>query len=460
MKKKSVGIIGAGIGGLTIATLLSKRGYKVTIFEKEPIIGGRALSFKGEDITIEKYKKYLKNFSMQLPFSEPDINTIFKQEMLKGYTLDLGYHAIGGGVLSNVNGVLKEFDEHVDFLESYVGYIDKNGWRFPFLSKKDKIKILPKILRMLLASEKTLQKLDSISMSETISKYGKGNMKLILEVFSRSITTLNNLDEISTGETFRAQRNLYKGSKPVGYPVGSLKNITDKFEQLIKENKGEIHLKSTVEKIIIEKNKAIGLQVNGKKYDFDIIISNILVQNLFEIADEKHFKKEYIKYIKSLNGTASLCAYYALDKINPVLIGKTFHFIERNLGVEGEDAVGMIDLMPADPDSKLSPKNKHLIQSYIICTPKEAKDKTTLKKLKDSLDRNLKQIIPDYKDHLIWAIYPSIWHLDGVAKTIKKDKPDIETPIKNLYLVGDCVKAPGIGFNCALNSARILNDKI
>ena len=28
----------------------------------------------------------------------------------------------------------------------------------------------------------------------------------------------------------------------------------------------------------------------------------------------------------------------------------------------------------------------------------------------------------------------------------------------NLYLVGDCVKAPGIGINCAINSANILSE--
>ena len=41
--KKTLCIIGAGIGGLTASALLTRQGYKVTIFEKESIIGGRAL---------------------------------------------------------------------------------------------------------------------------------------------------------------------------------------------------------------------------------------------------------------------------------------------------------------------------------------------------------------------------------------------------------------------------------
>ena len=43
--KKNICIIGAGIGGLTAGALLKKQGYNITIFEKETLIGGRALSF-------------------------------------------------------------------------------------------------------------------------------------------------------------------------------------------------------------------------------------------------------------------------------------------------------------------------------------------------------------------------------------------------------------------------------
>ncbi|NHJ39250.1 MAG: NAD(P)/FAD-dependent oxidoreductase, partial [Asgard group archaeon] len=329
-----------------------------------------------------------------------------------------------------------------------------------FLRKIDVIKILPNILRLLFASEKTLKQLDSVSMTETIKKYGHGKMKLILEIFSRSITTLNNLDLISTGEMIRAQRNLFKGSKPVGYPKGGLIAITDKFVDYIKKNGGKIILNSPVEKIIIKDNKAKGIITGKKEYDFDIVISNILLQNLFTIADKKNFSDDYFKELTKLKETGSLCAYYSFEKINPDLIGKTFHFLERNVGIEGNDVVGMIDFMTAVPEAKLSPSGKYLVQAYIICNPKEAQDKKVLLKLKNLLDKNLQQLIPEYKSNLYFAIYPAVWHLDGVAKTILNDKPRIQTPIENLYLVGDCVKAPGIGINCAVNSALILTNII
>jgi phytoene desaturase len=45
MQKKTVIIIGAGIGGLALAGMLGKKGYQVTIIEKNEMIGGRARIF-------------------------------------------------------------------------------------------------------------------------------------------------------------------------------------------------------------------------------------------------------------------------------------------------------------------------------------------------------------------------------------------------------------------------------
>ena len=459
-KDRTVCIIGAGIAGLAAAALLTKKGYKVTVYEKEDILGGRALSLKGTALTLETYTKLLQSYKCYITHSIPDLQTIFSNGLLKGYTIDLGYHAIGGGVLSNLNEVLKEFNEHVDTLESYVGFIRKDGHDFPFLSKKNKLKILPNILRLLFASEKTLKKLDSVSITETIQRYGRGEMKLILEVFSRSITTVNNLDRISTGEMFRAQRNLYKGSKPVGYPKKGLRIIHEKLAQIIKKQGGTLFLQTPVEKIIIDHNKIKGVQIKGEIKQYDIVVSSILLQDLFTIADAKQFPKDYVKTLQSLSGTGSVCGYYSLKQVPDELIGKTFHFLERNVGVDGKDAVGMIDFMAADPSSRLSPANTFLVQSYIICTPDEAKNKEIVASLRKLLDTNLARLIPEYEKSLNWALYPAVWHLDGVAKTIDNAKPSITTPIENLYVIGDGVKAMGIGFNCALNSARLLAERL
>lgn len=449
-------IIGAGIGGLTTGALLTRQGYNVKIFEKEPIVGGRALSLNGNALTFETYNNILSQFHMNIPFSEPTMETIFDKKMLAGYTLDLGFHTIGGGAGSNLKRVLSTFGEPVEMLESKVGLIKKSGFDFPFLSTGDKIRILPRILQLLFSGESTMRKLDDIPMTETINKYGKSKMKLILEIFSRAITTVNNLDRISTGDAFRAQKNLLNGSKPVGYPRHGLLRVSQTLAHIVKRYGGEIHLNHPVEKIIIDDNKVVGVVVGDEEHFFKTVITNIPVQNLFFIADEKHFPTEYVRTLKTLTGTGSLCAYYSLNKIDPQLPGKSFLFIERNAGIAGNDAVGMIDFMAALPESGLAPSSHQLVQAYIICSPDEAQSGKKLGELKNLLDTNLENLMPDFRSHLQWSIYPAVWHLDGVAKTIDNKKPGIQTPIDNLYLVGDCVKSPDIGINCAINSAKTL----
>jgi len=455
MVNKKVCIIGAGIGGLTAGALLSKQGYKVNIFEKESLIGGRALTIDMSSFTLESYKDLLSRFNMYVPFSEPALETIFKEKMLDGYHLNLGFHVFGGGITSNIKNATS--DKNIEMMKSRL-YVSEDGNPSFFVTTGDKIKMLPNILRLFLAGKKTIKQLDKVSLADTIKKYGKGKMKLVLEFNPRLITTVNNLDNISTGEVFRTQRKMKL--RGVRYPSKGIKKICDTLVDFIKQNGGEIYLKTPVTKIIIDGDKATGVVACGKEYTCDVVVSNILVQDLFNIADEKHFPGEYVSKMKSFRGTGSLCAYYSLKQIDSDLIGRTFLFIERNIGVDGNDAVGMIDFMVSSHDAGLSSSDKILVQSYIICTPKEARDEKILATLRSILDKKLSKLIPDFQSKLNWAIYPAVWHLDGVAKTLNNEKPEIKTSIDNLYIIGDCVKAPGVGFNCAINSAINLTTMI
>jgi len=453
MDNKTVCIIGTGIGGLTTGALLSKEGYKVKIFEKESIIGGRALTLDMSSVNLEKYKKLLSRFNMFVPFSEPPMETIFEKNMLDGYHLDLGFHVFGGGIASNIRNAT--LNDSIEMTQSRL-YVSDKGELSYFVTASDKIKMLPNILRLFLAGEKTMKELDKTSLTDTVEKYGKGKMKDVLEMNPRLITTVNNLDNISTGEVFRTQKEMKL--RGVRYPKNGLENVFNTLVNFIKQNGGEIFLNSPVSKISINDNKINGIVTNGKEIPCDIVVSNILVQDLFKIANEKEFPEKYVSELKSLKGTASLCAYYSLKNIEKKLPGKNFAFIERNTGLNGNDVAGMVDFMATLPETGLAPPDHYLVQSYVICTPKEIKDKKTLEKLRKILDKNLENIIPNYHNDLRWAIYPAISHLDGVAKTIDNEKPEVKTPIKNLYLVGDCVKAPGIGFNCAMNSAWLVKD--
>jgi protoporphyrinogen oxidase len=463
MNRKNVCIIGAGAGSLAVGALLVQRGCKVKIYERETVLGGRALSVNTGALGFEEYTNLLSRFDMHIPFAEPALETIFEEQMLKDYVLDLGFHAIGGAQKSVLGRVLAKLGENVDIIGSRVGYIYDQGLKFPFLSTFDKLRMLPRIVQLLYSKESTMRSLDSVSMAETIKKYGRERMTLALELFSRTITTVNDLNRISTGETFRSQANLLRGAHPVGYPVNGLQSISQAFADFIAKNGGEIVRGTTVDEIIIEDDAAKGVVAGSDDQYFDAVISSVPVQDMFSIVEEKYFPSMYVKKIKKLEGTGSLCAYYSLKKVDSNLVRKSFIFIERDVDIEGGAAVGMIDFKLADPSMGMAPKDRYLIQAYIICSPREAKNEKKLEVLKNILDKWMEKIIPNFHADLEWTIYPTTWHLDGVAKTIDNEKPSCITPIKNFYLVGDCVKSIGVGMNCAVDSSiklfKILNER-
>lgn len=459
-----IAIIGAGIGGLASAILLLKKGHKVDIFEKEKIVGGRALSLEGKDLTINEYKRILNNYKMWLPFSEPKLEEIFEKKLLEGYIFDLGFHLYGFVKQSPILKILKEYNYDLEISTSNLKYMNSdrstvNGLN-SYLTKKEKIRVYTQLLRYLIARSLRIKFLKNIPISKTINKYFTDKIGKGIGYTSMLITTVNDTDKISSKETLDVLLKWIREKRSIYYPINGNKNFLKAFKEIIKRNQGRIFLQSEVEKIIIKDKITKGIVTNGKKIEYDAVISDIPVQDLFKIVSEKYFPKDYVKQIKKLEGTGSLCVYYALKDINPNLIGNTYGFIEKNIDIEGGMAAGIIDFKTADPKINISPKNQFLVQGYIICSSKEAKNKKKIEMLKKILDKKFELYIPDYKRKIIFALYPASWHLDGVAKTIYNEKPRMITPIKNLYLVGDCVKSTGIGLNCAVDSAVKLAKKI
>lgn len=438
-------IIGGGIGGLSTASLLVKRGWKVDVYEREKILGGRALSCKID----ENYENLIKKFEMKLISSNPSMQEIYD---MAEYKVDLGFHLVGGGKKGGCIKLLKELKTEIKYAGSKLGFIGQQI-KYPILSPKDKFSILPRIFQLLFARKSKIEEMKKISMEEIIEKYGKGKMKLILELFPRLITTVNDLSRISAGETFFAQRELM-GGDPVIYPYGGLSSISNALAKYI-HKRGKIFLNKKVNKILIEDGKAVGIEVGKEERIYELIISTIPVQHFFTIADEKEFPEEWVNYIKNLTSTGSVVSYHALDEMDENLLNKSFVFIERNVDFEGNSVVGMVDFK-MNYKNGVAPNKKYLIQSYAICSPEEAKNKSKAMELAEIIEKNIKKLIPDYEKNMEWRIYSSIWHLDGVAKTIDSIKPDAKTPVKNLYFAGDCVASKGVGVNCSADSANLV----
>ena len=74
-KKEKVAIIGSGPAGLTVAYHLGRRGYTVTIFEKEPVAGGMLRlgipDYRLPSEILESDIKYIKKFGVEIKTNSP-----------------------------------------------------------------------------------------------------------------------------------------------------------------------------------------------------------------------------------------------------------------------------------------------------------------------------------------------------------------------------------------------------
>lgn len=84
--KKNIAVVGGGIGGMEAARVLAIRGHKVTLFEKESVLGGvfiaaSAFTFKEDDKRLLAwYRKQINDLPIDVR-----LNTLFAPEMAKDY---------------------------------------------------------------------------------------------------------------------------------------------------------------------------------------------------------------------------------------------------------------------------------------------------------------------------------------------------------------------------------------
>lgn len=114
-KKKNIAIVGGGIGGMECAIVLTKRGHKVTIYEKTDTLGGVFIAAAAPDFK-EKDKELIAWYRRQMKLL--DIEIKFNTEVTDLKTLDADEIIVATGAKArklNLPGIEKAI-EAVDYL--------------------------------------------------------------------------------------------------------------------------------------------------------------------------------------------------------------------------------------------------------------------------------------------------------------------------------------------------------
>lgn len=495
-KKYDLIVVGAGVGGLTVAGLASLEGLKTLLVEQCDRVGGRALTIRGEEILSQGAQWYRSILGKQytwLPFSEPELEDIISGKMLQGYTLDIGYH----GVSLNGAGYFLDLDERLgtgipmkgNVNSTYIGddwYLDfhagKMDDRIYTICKEQKIPMMRFYIAANNMKPDDFDALERVSVTDWCKENGLYDNKTIFEMInavSTLITTINDPDEISIGDVFRYLATVVnprfidgKAKWPSGFALGGIMRWSQAVANRFLELGGDLMMMTRVEEILIQNGQVEGVIVKDgsgktKKILADKVVSNIPVQDTFQVAEQRHFPPEWAHRMEHLYGYGSIAPYFGLNKLmmpeREWAVGvKDIDVIPRSEGFESD--VYMCWNIQSQSDPSCAPGGRHLMTAYAPVTETEAKDKALMVKACKIIMDYFERRYPGFRNSVDWALFPTAWKLEGVAKSKTQagtQKAPIEAPgIKGLYFAGDTVKGYGVAMDCAVASGLICASQI
>ena len=497
-KKYDVIVVGAGVGGLTVAGLCAKEGLQTLLVEQCDRVGGRAMSIRGEEILANGEQWYTKMLASQyswLPYSEPGLNEIITRKLLNWYTLDIGYH----GVSLNGDGYFRDLDELLGTgvvmrgtqNGTYVGdefYMDfqagKADERLQRIIEAEKIPLHKFFMPSSKLKEEDYDALEKVSVTQWCKDNGLYENKAIFGMIHATatwITTINDPDDISIGDIFRYMNQVinprFKAGKAkwlAGFAIGGIIRWSQAVANRFLDFGGDLLLNTKVESILLQGSKAVGVVLKdeaGQKREIkaDRVVSNIPVQDTFKYVDQKVFPKDWAERTERLYGYGSIVPYIGLNRLvmperewkNGLGIKDTC-IISKSEGFEHD--IFMCWNIQSEIDPSCAPGGKHLFMAYAPVTEKEAKDKVLMVKACKLILDYLERRYPGFRKSIDWALFPTAWKLEGVAKSKTQAgtlKAPVEAPeVEGLYFAGDTAKGYGVAMDCAVAAGLICASKI
>ena len=430
-------IIGAGVSGLSTASLLTKEKVPVRIFEKADKVGGRTMSMK--------YKNHI---------------------------LDNGFHIMPFYKTSAVYKVLKDL-EILDQLElakvDKIAFYQNKFHKYPrgitdifqmsLIPFKSRIKLLKILLPIAFSSYEKAEEMDSHSLTEITDTLDPKTKSFFDAVCMLAFADIP--ERISLGEFIRTiiRANPFKGgTSEFAYPAeGGYDRVSQIISQYVSENKGIVGLSKPIKKIVVHGGKVRGI-INDKGEFFPsncVVISHPAYLAVNQFFDKGTFNQKFLDRVNRLNKTTSVVeVHFCLDK---QIDSRQIVFPVGDYSAKGIFFISNIT-------SAVSPKGEHLMMTGTPVNPEDADDPQKIREVVAKMKADLCKIYPDFEEHLLWE-RPMAWKLvEAVVKEpglVWKDKmPHTIPEIEGLFFVGDSTISYGIGTDSAAHSSILCHPKI
>lgn len=484
---KTCAVVGSGIAGIAVAIRLARKGYKVTVFEKNNYPGGKLSQFE--------LKGYRFDFGPSLFTLPENVEELFylcgkkPKDYFQYIHVDPGHrYFCEDGTIFDAPHTAERFSEEAsatfgESKETIKRYLGNSGEKYRITKDMFLVKSLHKFKSYLskasFLSFLNSYKLESFSTLDEVNRRQFKNKKLVR--FFNRFATYNGSSPYKAPATLSLIPHL-EINLGVYYPVGGMNSITASLYKLAKEMGVQFEFSARVDEILIENNRIAGIRVNKEELSFDVVVSNMDVYYTYHQLLPKLKKPE--KILRQEKSSAAIVFYWGIKKEFPEL---RLHNILWSEHYEEEfDQLVTKKWIHEDPtiyiniSSKFSPEDAPSNSEnwfVMINAPHDAGQdwgrlmmevrSNVIRKINRMLKTDLESFIeceevlnPVIMDEKTRSAFGALYGNSSnnkVASFLRH--PNFHSKVKNLYFCGGTVH-PGGGIPLCLMSAKIVSEMV
>ena len=414
-------VIGSGMGGLTAAALLAKKGLKTLLLEKEKQVGGYVVSFERGGFTFDatgafvggcqeggEFFQILKEIGAHEEIEFIPIHHI--QNIYPGFEV----HLTQGGFHSYMEALLDLFPEEEKGLKAYLSLVKKIGEEVKSYSEITWIRkvLFPFYFWNLIRFHRTSHK----AILDRLFRGGEIKMALHTLPATEPPSRLSFLFVATL-----ISKALMEG---VFYPKGGMGKISEAMEKSFLRLGGEIHLQTEVYQILIKDGRVEGALTKDEKiFQAPLVISNVNPNLLVRMLPFE-FQKPFTKKIGRLEYSYScFILYIATDLEVKGMDLPYFTYLRFLSDLEEEDRIFRKGEVPKNPtmmvsiptllDPSRAPAGQHILKVLVVVPYRYQEgwggdDSERYRQIKEEFSQKILQqleskLVPNLRSHLLFC---------------------------------------------------------